>query len=749
MFQKFCWSTSLLPNYHLDLKEFLAWLLSLRTNICMFEEKAKIPNSQLSSSTTLIFCGLAIAILSISPKAMSEEVNVSNLEKKPNLESESPQESRYQIPPHILDKKNVHPFTTSLNLSGIPINHLTKFKILSGYNYNFKEGITRNIDFNTLMTLDSQVKESLTVDNIITIEQTGTYIQLGTLKNRYQIIENIVEPETLLGFELQLSLLGSCQPLGVDSDHQCVYTPGLQIDRNSIDPDSLAPTRVIQGSKFGDVVTPESLDLITTPGFQSGANGQIIGLDLFFPNSGGTFGNSQSNETTISRKEESSNTSTVVFSRVRQTVRANHEKAVIGRSIRGLGVIVDNDNLLLTAILQLGTELLPNSNPTLTGSTQPVNPNINKNLFFAANNNRVPPGSFTSYQIGLGSAITPKSNQPTKIPASMFNSVWVGMSPVTKRTYTSKKRYETIGPLKTIAAAGGEGGGKGGATFPDSVISIINGESFPINNTQQDFQENAQQNFHNQIYLAFFNQEAFAFNSTILNEEINYYPHFSFTGNITKSNRVLRYYTGIITADKLNRYKGYIGADWTEFFGKKNRWTSELGAIAYFNPDRDYYSQLWGAGSRRFLFSQKANLTLGMNFNWTWDRESKIGEVLLNSPSNFLRVSGNLGIKQFSLGINYVVGDVLPGSTDSDIVINWGVNLRKNLKLSTYYNVINNNSRSSPYGATLQIGLGKNSNYKTLSLIWNHNKYDYGQNAAEQELVIRENNVRLTFSTVF
>lgn len=214
MCQKICQLTNLFLNHNLCLRETL-------------------------------FLLLLTLILSVSPQVAGEEVDKANLEKEPNPETEATPKSDYLIAPHIVDKKNLHPFTTSLNLSGIPINHLTKLEVLSSYNYNFGDSLKGNIDFTTLMTLDSQVEESLTVDNIITIEQTGTYVQLGTIKNQYQVTETIKEPQTLLGFELQLSLLGSCESLGINADNQCVYTPGLQTDRNSIDPDSLVPTRVI------------------------------------------------------------------------------------------------------------------------------------------------------------------------------------------------------------------------------------------------------------------------------------------------------------------------------------------------------------------------------------------------------------------------------------------------------------------------------------------------------------------------
>lgn len=79
-----------------------------------------------------------------------------------------------------------------------------------------------------------------------------------------------------------------------------------------------------------------------------------------------------------------------MYSTVRQIVRANDKKAVIGRTIRGFGLLVDDENRLLNSALQLGNFILPDAEPKIEGGINQVNSNINRNLFLAANNTRIP-----------------------------------------------------------------------------------------------------------------------------------------------------------------------------------------------------------------------------------------------------------------------------------------------------------------------------------------------------------------------
>lgn len=51
--------------------------------------------------------------------------------------------------------------------------------------------------------------------------------------------------------------------------------------------------------------------------------------------------------------------------------------------------------------------------------------------------------------------------------------------------------------------------------------------------------------------------------SNTFTEKTNYYPHLSFTGNITSYNSVFRYYASAIAAQDL---KLYVGADYTRYW---------------------------------------------------------------------------------------------------------------------------------------------------------------------------------------
>ena len=234
------------------------------------------------------------------------------------------------------------------------------------------------------------------------------------------------------------SLTAPCVGQPDSATEQCTYTPGLITDRNSIDPQFLVPTRIDQTADVFEVVTPESLAVIGLPGFQTGANGQQIGLDLYFPNAGALPGNTQGSRTNIERRETIEDTPALTISRVRQIIKANDSEAVIARTIHGWTGILDDDNTGFNSLWQLGAYLLPDINPQLDGGVNPVNPNINKNLFLAANNARTPLNSFTVYHAGIGRSPTPLV-PPTDfrdLPTVNYNSIWVGLSPITERNFS-------------------------------------------------------------------------------------------------------------------------------------------------------------------------------------------------------------------------------------------------------------------------------------------------------------------------
>ncbi|WP_009630517.1 hypothetical protein [Synechocystis sp. PCC 7509] len=650
---------------------------------------------------------------------------------KPSIRLENttptPQDSEYIITPRVVPDNKINPFTTALPLNGISISHLTQWEALGGYNFGENQNDSFIVD--GIVRLESSVTESLTRNNVLTIDQKGTYAQLRTVRQFREVDVTRFDPQTLIGLQIQLSLTAACIGETASTSQQCTYTPGLVTDRNSIDPQFLVPTRINQTANVFDIVTPESLAIIERPGFQSGANGQQIGIDLYFPNVGAFPGNTQSDRTRIERRETLEDTPALTISGVRQIIKANDSEAVIARTIRGWTGILEDDNTGLNSLWQLGAYLLPDVEPQLDGGVNPVNSNINKNLFLAANNTRVPLNSFTAYQAGIGRSPTPKV-PPTdlrELPSVNYNSLWVGLSPITERTFSRSVRYNVTGLPRILAAAGGEGGVNSNVAF----VSVVNNQGF----STDEFQD-----FYTQIYLTFLNQNADFVSSTRLTEKTTYYPHISFTGNITGSEDVLRYYAGVIPA---NRTKAYLGLDYTK--NTSNGWTFNTGAIGYLNPDRDYYSQLVGNLAKRIAINKNANVILSTAFNYALDRETMIGSTVIISPASYVTLGARANVGRVSFGLTNYFGDLLPESIDDTLLANLDLRISKNLVLSAYLTPINNNSSRSRYGASANLRLGKSYNSPSLIFRWTNNEYDFGNDPVGRELLTTDN----VFSVVF
>ncbi|MDZ8223579.1 hypothetical protein [Nostoc sp. ChiVER01] len=649
---------------------------------------------------------------------------VAELDEKPliqNSQETLPTDPNYKIPPRIAPNERINPFTTTLPLNGIPISHLTKWELFGGSGFGDDRNVT--FDVNGIFKLNSRIQENLTRNNIYTVDQKGTYLQLQTVRQSRKVTVLKKEPQTLFGTQIQMSLTASCLFPGTSSDKQCTYTPGLVTDKNSIDPNFFVPTRIVQTANVGDVVTPESLAVMSLPGFQMGANGQKFGVDFYFPNAGTLPGNTQGNTPFYTRKENIDNTPATFYSTVRQVVRANDKKAVIGRTIRGYGFILNDDNTLLNSALQLGNFILPDANPQLQGGANPVNPNINKNLFLAANNTRLPVNSFTFYHAGIGQAKSPAANITSlnQVPSGNFNSIWFGISPVILRRIDSVVRYEPTGPRRMLAEAGAEGGVNSNV----AVASIVNGEVYSPATLQ---------NFYTQIYLEDFVQDVNFANGSRLTEKTVYYPHISFSGNITGSSDVFRYYAGVITGDTI---KAYLGGDFSH--RTSSGWTYSAGGIGYVNPDRDYYSQLVGSITKKIPLSKTNNLVFSTGLNYAIDQDTRIGRTISISPASSLTLGARANIGPVSFGLVNYFGDILPNSIENTLLADFEIRFSENFRLSAYYTPINESISRSRYGARAQWKMGKQYNSPTLSLSWSNNDYDYGRDLVGNNFNVTEN----------
>lgn len=633
----------------------------------------------------------------------------------------------YILPPQTADPEKLDPQTTTFPLNDNPISHLSEWE-LSVWEA-FAETTDSPIFFNGTLKLDSEVIESLARTNIYTVDQRGSYLQLRNLPRQRTVTTTTTEPQTINGLEIQMSLTGLCFLPGSPTDRQCTYTPGLVIDRNSIDPQFLVPTRIFQTSNVGDVVTPESLAAIQRPGFQRGAGGQEIGLDLYFPNSGAFAGNEQSQESDIHRREEIEYAIAGTFSRVRQIVKANDTEAVIGRTVRGFTAFANGDNRPLNLVIQAGAQFLPEVVPELEGSENPVNTNINVILFQAANNNRLPANSFTIYSAGVGRAksLTPEITSPSQVPKANYNSIWLGLSPVIERSFSQGETfYQPTGPQRVIVS-----GGEGGENQNIEFVSAVNQEVFSAENLQ---------NFYTQVYLSFLRQDANFVSQDIYREKIDYYPHLSFTGNRTGLRDRLRYYAGAIASEEV---KAYLGADYTRNLSKG--WNFRVGAVGYLNPDRDYYSQLWGNLAKNIRLARNANLTFGTGFNYAIDRETKIGDIVSISPASEVAISARANWGLVSLGATNFFGDILPNSYDDRLVIEFAIRPLKTLSLSGYIAPVDETTSRSPFGASLSWRLENKYNSPSLSLSWQNQEYDYGEDPFGNELLIKDNIFTILF----
>ena len=648
------------------------------------------------------------------------------IKKKPkNLTT--PSDPNYIIPPNIAADKKISPITTSLPLNDILISHLTKWQFSSSQ--AFANTANNDIILNGIFKLNGRVMESLTRDNIYTVDQKASYLQLRSVSLDRKVTTRTIEPKSLTGLEISMSLTADCIFPDTPNDQKCSYTPSIITDRNSIDSDFLVPTRISATSQAGEIVKPETLALMERPGFQAGTSTQPIGLELYFPNAGAFPGNTQSQKTQIERKEENKYTALTINSRIRQVVKANDTEAVLGRTIQGF-VFFDDENQGLNTTIQGVAQFLPDIIPDLKGSENPVNSRINRHLFLAPNNTRLPGNSYTIYSAGVGRAksLTPDITSLSQVPKGSYHSIWLGLSPIIDRSINQGSTfYDPTSPQVATTNSGGEGGENSNVEFTSAI-------------NQDTFSTASLQNFYVQVYLQFLEQDANLVQESIYQEKTNYYPHLSLAGNWTGSQDLFRYYTGAIASEKI---KFYLGFDYT--ISTVNGWKFRTGGIGYINPDRDYYSQIFGNATKTFRISKNANFTLSTFFNYAIDRDTKIGSVVSNSPASALAARARLNWRIASVGVTYYFGDILPNSFEDRLLLEFIIRPLPNFAFSSYVAPIDQTSSPSPYGASVTWKLKNKYNSPTLSLNWQNQKHNYADDPFGNQIILNDN----TFTVIF
>ncbi|MGG6282801.1 hypothetical protein ACQ4M3_14575 [Leptolyngbya sp. AN03gr2] len=637
----------------------------------------------------------------------------------------------YNPPPRIVPDRFVSPDVTRTILNGATLNHWMQGEVRSGV--DFGEGRSENVTFNGTIELSNQIQQSITRNNVLTLEQRAEYLQLMTVLRKRELTLEQRRPYTMLGQHIQMSLTANCIFPDADPQQKCNYTPGLVIDNSSLDRAFLIPTRVRQTAKVGTMVSPETIAEMEKPGFQRGSSDQEVALDVLLINSGAYPGNQQTKLTRTDRQESLSYTPAVLYSRVHQVVRANSKEAAIARTIRGSGFVWDHENLALNSLVQLASEALPNVVPIVQGTDQPPNQNLNRNLLAAMNNARLPDGSLTLYHAGVGRAASPQTNARDllKLPKASYNGVWIGLSPVIERTFSRSLGYELTSDRRVLKQGGGEGGINNDVDF----ISVINTDRYSTNNLED---------FYTQVYLTVFEHDADLVSRVRQVDRVRYYPHLSYVGNVTRADSVLRYYMGAILAESWN---AYVGADFSR--STKTGWTYSFGGIGYLNPDYDYYSRLSAQLAKRFRLSNRASFSLGTRAVWAIDQDTRLRDFETTGQGSAIAVEARGAFSPFSIAFTRVFGDVLPNSIEGSSMIDMTLQLGSQVFLTGFVTLMDQKTSSNRYGAGLQWRVNNQANSPTLVFAWRNTLYDYGLDSFNREVRVNNDTFSVSFKMGF
>ena len=626
---------------------------------------------------------------------------------------------RYLIAPRLLKLGQFNPALTLIAINDVALTHRSQIEVTSGVETGDRR--STDIGLNATGLFSPQVEESVSNKRVYRLDYWSNYSQIRTLRQQREITTKVTTPETLFGARQQISFTGDCL-VGMNNGNSvsptgekliCTYLPGLKTDESSIDPQKLIPTRIPSTSSFGDLVSSASRLAIQAPGFQGGANGQLIGLDLYFPRIGAQSGNSQAQDSSFERFESNTTVPMVAVGRIHQVILANGTETAIARTVRGFNYILGDVNTSQIAGIQAATELLPDLEPSLPDGKKGGSTTVDRNLILAANNNRTPENSFTAYYSGVGRGTTPKDEQ---INSANYHGVWIGFSPVVDRQVTLiEPIYKILGPERISLSAGGEGG----IDSNTNVTALLN---------QNTFDSSAITNGYVQTYITRYEREVNTLSSTTIRERTNYHPHLSATGNITTQDSVLRYYTGLIFNPNFSsraNHKGYLGVDFTKAAGGLSY---NLAAIGYLNPDTEYYSKLTGTISKQLGLGRNPanNLNLSAGVNYAIDGTKIFDEVSFRSANSYVNVGARANLGNVAVGTTYYLATGMPNSIGNLLSTNASWKISDGLVLSGYYTPVNDNVARSPFGASASIRLGSNIYSPTLSLGWNRNEIDLG-----------------------
>jgi hypothetical protein len=652
--------------------------------------------------------------------------NEPNIVPKP----ESTKDPRYLIAPQVLDPKVVDPFATQFILNGNKVSHFSTAVIIIGD----ESGSFRNGDFSfdAYKLLGATNVQTVTTDRVVRVKSQLEVAGVRSVIQNQDISIAVAQPQTLLGFRQQISLMGDCLD---GSGRTCTFLPGIKIDKSVIDPQKLQPTGVKITSQFGDVISPESVAAIQQPGFQGGANGIDYGIDLYIPAVGlvSTPAGAPPPTLTGSRQANFSTGVAIYDARLTQNFATNGQESSLGRTIRSLNYINgDNNQLINLGVNAIGQVLPEVQAPTIAPGKPGARIVVNPNLYRAANTIRIPDNSLTVYQGGTGYAPS-FGNDPRVPPGATHQALWIGLSPVVQRSVVQDYHYVTLGDPIVVASGGGEGG-----TVPVSV----NLNNFGFNSA-------GLQNAYAQGYITVYNQKVDRVDVSTISQRTDYYPHISLTGTSLTENTLWRYFTGAIfnvglqSSQTTPDLKAYVGTDYSIVNPRGLSFT--VGGVGYINSDPEHYSQLFANVNQSIALGSnpRNNLVFGVNANYIADGTITLQSVPITSNQSFVNAGAALNLGDISIGATQFFGNLLPGSIDNKTVFSLGWKVNDRLKVGAFVSMFDRNISTNPIGASLSLGLDPNSN-SVLALSWNTAEIDFTRTLGPTANIYKDSTVSVS-----
>lgn len=645
----------------------------------------------------------------------------------PKPDAAKPQSSTAPIT--IVPPETLNPIITSAEVNNRILSHKTRWEAAFGLEYDPRE-LTFAPNVQTSVRLSQRAERQVTSDGLRKLDYQANYLLIDTPRTDRKLTVITKNDVETLGQQLQFSLTGSC----IDNPaRQCIYTPGLATDNSpeAAEPQTQNPIRLIQaqpgrGQAF-DVATPENLAAIAAPGFQTGlpstdARSQFIGNDFRNPNLGIT----DSKLLDQRRIDEISNSPAASLVRIRRILVANSDRAQLAQTVRGISLLsnireagITSNDLINTGIMG-AAQILPDVRPSLKGTGETPS-GANEKLFSAVSSVRLPANSFTAYHGGLATA----DNRPgSRQPFANFNSVWIGLSPLTDRTFQVEAALSRLTRTSTIFQDGAEGGNRDAFNFdvlfvnPDNSTTRLTPAILP--------------NYYMQVYLDFFKSTGTQTIRTTLTERTRYVPSLAFTGSFANQNQAIQYFAGtVVDPDQFENSKLYVGAAYRgSNLQKRLGWS--LAGQGVVSPDPDYYSFISGSIAKGWQLGTKPDspvFFLSSSGLYSFDRPI-IYKAVGFSPVSFLSVGGGINFgDRFPLQVtlDYTPSVFGTNGVEETLLLGARVRLNNRISLSGFYSPIAQAVSRSRAGAQLELALGNPANQLRLSLGWTLNQYQLSE----------------------